>query len=366
MDEASENIPVRLPDPATIETVLTRLPTGADEAALAAALTEAFPGFPFSTANIGDQYWRDTRSVLAADGTRIAEYRPWMEAELAKDNDDIGALWTRLRESDLQISEWHGNSVYAFAPTGPGAAGYVQIRLGREVEWCAGPIVNPTYRPWGKVELFDPSWITHEEMSDDKVIAGPLYRLLGSVGNSVVHVRSFLTRRARLERDKREAQRPEMERRVVREVTREGTTETPFLELEPDWFEFVPRENRFFQDWEESSASAERVYAHWALDIYDYDNKGTREIGFVPRPLQLPEDRLIAGDASVHILMDRVEAIDRRIGVPFGWFFLMTHGNRVEPEVGQAIAKGLRDQRVVLPDRDARVLLRWAERSYGF
>ena len=38
-----------------------------------------------------------------------------MEAELAMNNGDIGAVWTRLRESDLQISEWHGNSVYAFA-----------------------------------------------------------------------------------------------------------------------------------------------------------------------------------------------------------------------------------------------------------
>jgi hypothetical protein len=122
MDEPPENIAARLPDPATIEAVLARLPTGADETALAAALTDAFPGFPFSTANIDDQYWRDKRSVIAADGTRIAEYRPWMEAELAKDNSDIGTFWTRLRESDLQISEWHGNSVYAFAPTGPGAA----------------------------------------------------------------------------------------------------------------------------------------------------------------------------------------------------------------------------------------------------
>lgn len=29
--------------------------------------------------------------MIAADGTRIADYRPWMEAELAKDNGDIGA-----------------------------------------------------------------------------------------------------------------------------------------------------------------------------------------------------------------------------------------------------------------------------------
>nr|GAJ38041.1 hypothetical protein BDOA9_0206590 [Bradyrhizobium sp. DOA9] len=50
-----------------------------------------------------------------------------MKAELARDNDDIGALWTRLRESDLQISEWHGNTVYAFASTGPGASDRLSI-----------------------------------------------------------------------------------------------------------------------------------------------------------------------------------------------------------------------------------------------
>jgi len=118
---------LHLPDATSVETVLSRLPPGADETALAVALTDAFPGFSFSAATSNDEYWRDTRSVLAADGTRIAEYRPWMEAELAKDNGDIAAVWRRLQDTDLQISEWHGNSVYAFAPTGPGVADYVQI-----------------------------------------------------------------------------------------------------------------------------------------------------------------------------------------------------------------------------------------------
>jgi hypothetical protein len=71
-------------------------------------------------------------------------------------------------------------------------------------------------------------------------------------------------------------------------------------------------------------------------------------------------------DASVHILMDHIEAIDREFGLPFGWFFLMPHGHWVEAEIGQAIATGLREQRVRLPDRDARVLLRWADKPYGF
>jgi hypothetical protein len=37
--------------------------------------------------------------------------------------------------------------------------------------------------------------------------------------------------------------RPEMERRVVRETgPHSATRETPFLDLAPDYFEFVPRE----------------------------------------------------------------------------------------------------------------------------
>lgn len=359
----SAEIPAILPAAALVETILSQLPSGASEATLAAALTDGFPGFSFSTANLDDQYWRDTRSVLAADGTRIAEYRPWMKAELAKDNGDIATVWRRLQDTDLQISEWHGNSVYAFAPTGPGASDYVQISLGRETEWCAGPIVNPSRRPWREEELLDPSWISHDEMSDDKVLAGPLYRLVGGAGSSVVHVRSFLARRARLERDKREGRRPELERRVW--VGSDGT-QTPFLDLQPDYFDFVPREVRFFQDWEESSARSARVYEHWALDIRDFEYKGEREIAFITRPLHLPAEKLEARDSSVHMLMDRIEAIDREMGLTFAWFFLMTHGNRVSPEVGDAIAQGLREARVRLPDHDAKVLLRWADERYLF
>lgn len=363
MAEVSESRPTRLPDHASVEALLARLPAGATDSALATALNEEFPGFVFAVANDDDHYWRVERSVLSSDRSHIAEYRTWMEAELAKGRGDATALWKRLRETDLQISEWHGNSVYAFAPTGPGAADYVQISLGREVEWCAGPIVDPSLCPWSVDDLLNPSWIKHGDMTEDSVVTGPLYRLNRRAGSRVVHVRSFLSRCARLERDKREARRLEMECRVW--VASDGT-QTPFLHAQPDWFDQAPREVRFFQDWEESSARGEAVYKHWALDISDYEERGNREIGFIPRPLRLPAEKLEAGDASVHILMDRIEKIDLEIGVPFGWFFIMTHGNRVDASVGEAIARGLREERVRLPARDAKVLLRWAERQYGF
>jgi hypothetical protein len=73
----------------------------------------------------------------------------------------------------------------------------------------------------------------------------------------------------------------------------------------PDYFDFVPRELRFFQDWKQSSAGSERVFAHWALDIRDYTYNGQREIGFIPRPLLMPKEKLRPSeDVSVHLLMD--------------------------------------------------------------
>ncbi|KQW18147.1 hypothetical protein ASC80_22205 [Afipia sp. Root123D2] len=359
--------PARLPDAASLETVLAGLDPASVDADLIPALAAAFPGFAFGVAPIDDDYWRDTRSVLRPDGTRIGELRPWMAAEIAKDSGDIKAVWLRLKETDLQITEWRGTGAFVSAPTGPGAADYLQIALGRETEWRAGPIVNPDYRPRGESELLDPSWPRTDQILDSDRLSGPVYRLLGRAGGAVIHVRSFLDRCGRVEREKREAKRPELERRVIRESGPGGTRETPFLDAVADYFDFVPRELRFFQDWEESSARPQRVFAHWALDARDYTHQGEREVGFIPRPLQPPKERLLmTPEASVHLLMDRVEAVDREIGLPFGWFFLMTHGHWVDPDVGRTIAEGLMAQRVRLPDPDACVLLRWADRSYGF
>lgn len=359
--------PVRLPDAASLEAVLAGLDPVSADANLIPALAAAFPGFEFGLARIDDDYWRDARSVIRPDGTRVGELRPWMTAELAKDGGDIKAVWQRLRETDLQITEWRGRSAFVSAPTGPGAADYIQIALGREIEWRAGPIVNPDYRPYGKEELLDPAWPRTDQLPDSDRLAGPVYRLLGRAGGAMIHVRSFLDRCGRIEREKREGNRPELERRIIRETGPGGTRETPFLEVVPDYFDFVPRELRFFQDWEESSAGPRRVFEHWALDARDYTHKGEREVGFVPRPLKPPKERLLMRpEVSVHLLMDRIEAVDREVGLPFGWFFLMIHGHWVEPDVGQAIAQGLKAERVRLPDSDAGVLLRWADRTYGF
>jgi hypothetical protein len=57
-------------------------------------------------------------------------------------------------------------------------------------------------------------------------------------------------------------------------------------------------------------------------DIRDYEYRGEREAGFILRPLHQPTERLFAReDSSVHTLMDRIEALDREVGLPFGGSF---------------------------------------------
>lgn len=358
--------PIRLPDAATVEAVLRDLDPVTADANLARALSAAFPGFSFSTAPVDDFYWRgDTRTVIDADGVRLGEHEGWVKSELAAHSGDLAAFWVRHRDSGIKFAEWRGAAMFAFAPTGPGVADFVQLSLGREIEVLAGPVVDPDYRPFRADDLFEPSWVRREPETDAPVLAGPTYRLRRRSG--LVHMRSFLATRRRREGEQREARRPELERRVIHEVTPDGSRDIAFLDANPGWFDFVPRENRFFTDWERSSASTARIFEHWAFDIRDYEERGERQLSFIPRPLKMPVERLLPEDGvSVHRLMERIEAIDAEIGLPFAWFFLMTHGHWVDPHAGDAIAEGLRAGRVRLPDRDAAVLLDWAAQKYLF
>ncbi|WP_292193738.1 hypothetical protein [Mesorhizobium sp.] len=155
----------------------------------------------------------------------------------------------------------------------------VQLSLGREFEVLAGPVVDPHYPPASTI--FELTWARREPIIDAPVLAGPVYWLRGRAGGGIVHMRSFLARCARIEREQREARRPELENRIIRDVGPEGHRNTAFLDANPDWSVFVPREIRFFADWERSSACAHRIFDHWAFDVHDLEHRGRREIGFI-------------------------------------------------------------------------------------
>lgn len=291
--------PIRLPDAATVKAVLASLDPATADLDLAPALSAAFPGFAFLTAVVDDFYWRDARTALAADGARLGDHREWVVRELGAHGGDLNAFWYGHRDSGICFAEWRGTAAFAFAPTGPGVADFVQLSLGREIEVLAGPVVDPRYRPGSADDLLEPSWVKREPATDAVALAGPVFRLQRRSG--LVHMRSFLATRQRLEREERESRRLKLETRAIREVGLDYVKETPFIELNPDWFDFVPREVRMFQDWERSSASAQPIFAHWAFDIKDHEDEGRRKLSFIPRPHKPPAERLLIEKVSPFI-----------------------------------------------------------------
>lgn len=127
--------------------MLASLEPRAADAGLTPALNKSFPGFAFTVATIGDPYWRAPHAVVAADGTRRGDHRAWVERELAELGGDLAAFRIRHRQDGEKFAEWRGTSAFAFTPTGPGVADFIQLSLGREIEVLAGPVVDPDYRP---------------------------------------------------------------------------------------------------------------------------------------------------------------------------------------------------------------------------
>jgi hypothetical protein len=321
--------PTRLPNAATVEAVLAGLDPASADSDLAPALSAAFPGFAFSTAVVDDFYWRDSRTVLAADGARLGYYREWVARELADSDGDLAAFWNRHRNSKALFCRMARHRGVRLRPDRTKRCHFVQLSLGREIEVLAGPVVDPGYRPWSADDLLEPSWVKREPLADAPVLAGPVFRLQRRSG--LVHMRSFLATRERLEREERETRRPEREARAVYEVGRDCVKDT-LPGPQSGLVRFRAARGRMFRDWERSSASTQRIFEYWAFDIRDYQDQSRRKLSFIPRPLKLPAERLLVEEgASIHRLMEGVESIDAEVGLPFAWFFLMTHGHRVDP-----------------------------------
>jgi hypothetical protein len=128
---------------------------------------------------------------------------------------------------------------------------------------------------------------------------------------------------------------------------------------------------RLFDDCRASSAgrSGARLCEHWLLQFSDWTDpgSGTRYLSLVPlwtvtKKLAEVHD----GSGDVFGLFSKLQTLDRRVGVPFGWYFFMLHGNRVHDGAGKRVLQAAEDGLIVLPEHDYQVLRAWRDRNYGF
>lgn len=69
---------------------------------------------------------------------------------------------------------------------------------------------------------------------------------------------------------------------------------------------------------------------------------------------------------SAYELCGKLEKLDRRVKVPFGWYFFRLHGNRVDKTAAHRVIQAAEAGHIVLPDHEDRILKGWQAHPYGF
>ena len=310
-----------------------------------------------------------TRKVVRADGTLVhTDHEQWLAAELDADGRHAGVTRRRLAALDLRLSKCCISTLRVIVDHGGDQANLTQATVEHRVEAIDCRLFDAV-DGWGAPrhlrdlisECQGPQLALPERLPLDE----PAYRL-----RDVVDVGAFVRVGQSLHRERYAAN----SRRVFRVIEDDGHQQQEQrmtgAQLDPDGDLFPCRERRLFNDWDLSSAgrSGARLCDHWTFQLSDgIDENAERYLSFVPewtatRKLAKLETR----NLNDYQLFGKLQALDERVGVPFGWYFFMLHGNRVRSVAGERVLEAAEAGRIVLPEHDYRVLKNWARRAYGF
>lgn len=315
----------------------------------------------------GDSYLA-RRKVVTVHGTVIAEdHESWLAEQLQQDGGRAPTTIRRLRSLRYLLTECSLDKLYFIQDLGGPQDNFLQIeievldeRLDRtlfsEHDWRD----SSAKELWHLVNQSEEG----ERLADDArtPINPPRYRL-----RRVVNVAAFVHEAAELARSTNETNGA----RRYRVSTNGGPSVTKTLaEIVGEQPPFVWKGERLFKDWASSSAGMEghRLCESWAMQLEDYTSpKGERDMALVPLWTHKRTMAKIARrPPSDYTLFGKLQSIDRRVGVPFAWFFYMLHGNLVDTWAGEAILNAAEQGLIVLPEHDYRVLKAWNSNTYGF
>lgn len=308
-----------------------------------------------------------TRKVLSSTGHVVSDdHAAWLRAEMAKS--DVLSAWRHLRTLDHQLSVCDVKTLYVTVDQGGARQdNFIQIEIDLEVERLDRRLFSPN-SDWD-IPRDDLDLIRLAEegpsLADDQRVK---LRATGYRLNRVVDVALFnqLAEQLYNESNARNAARQ------VKLTDDAGRIRTGTMaELFPQSMPGAWKGRRLFEDWAYSSAgrSGARFCDHWALRLADWKDPRSprRDMSLVPiwgfrgRLAEIAPPSM-----SDYSLYGKLEAMDRRLGVPFGWYTYMLHGNRVHAWAGERVIRAAEAGKLVLPEHDYRVLKAWQVNPYGF
>lgn len=313
------------------------------------------------------------RKVLANDGTLVHDnHEAWVAEQLLMDAGDAGKTYSRLRDANYLLSKCEITKLYLVHDKGTdNPANFVQVTIRQEDQFVAARAFERC--AWetpktlqGLLYLLEGEALpTHAR----RRIGQPFYQL-----EAVVDVEAFVVEAEAVDavlRDKvRQRTYGVCDGNASPDIPQASENKTP-VELFPGWIHASYKARRLFNDWKNSSAgrSGGRLCDHWVMQLSDWTDPVSkdRHLGLAPMATflqKLAEVDSSTGDVYTHL--GKLQALDRRVKVPFGWYFYMLHGDRVGDGSGKRVLADVEAGLIVLAEHDYRVLKAWQENEYGF
>lgn len=311
--------------------------------------------------------WLVQRKVLAADDSVVHnDHREWLKEQALQDGNNYGATRKRLKGQGFQLSKCELVNIALVQDHGQEQWAFHQVSITQRQERRDRPL-------FADYSYADDSDL--RELRDLVRDAEDGYEYPEAERRPIGQAEYVLEQAIDFEQFLHELEGAD--EKVRREVSgrgfkvHDGQGNSRVMsadELDPGWRAVPVKARRFFNDWTESSAGLVRLNRHWVGLISDTtDEKGDRWLSFIPRwTAKKPPAKVDGGKGTISDLNGKLFALDARQGVPFAWFFFMLHGNRVDDEAGVRMAEAVKTGKVVLPPNDAKILLRWEARRYGF
>lgn len=304
------------------------------------------------------------KKVLDAHGTVVHDdLGVWMKNQLAEDFGNARATYNRLVNAGFVISNCRLTVVYLVHDHGGAESNYLQAEIHVEDEWTDRLLFDPSpySAPREPADLMDTHGPAISEAARVR-IRPTAYRLARVVNvGALTHA---------METEDLAERNAFKQRRFIREEYGVPSREVDVDEAFPGWDKEPLRAKRVFCDWQNSSAgrSGARFWEHWMLDVQDRtDGKGERFLNYTPAwTTTLKLAKIPGNQGSAYEVFGKLEALDKRVGVPFAWFFFMLHGNRVKDAAGHKVLEAAEAGLIVLPEHDYQVLKAWSTHCYGF
>ena len=314
--------------------------------------------------------WLSRRKVLAADGALVHDdHEAWLRQQLELDGGDAGRTWQRLKGEGFLLTRCAITRLYLVQGSGnPDPAAFLQAEVDVEDEWVDRRLFTkwPLDPPSDLRDLL--SMEGDELMGDGSGPARRPFRGMSYRLRQVIDMAAFVDAAETLEAQRRLKLRAR--KLLVTDVDTGAQKWMTQDDLAPGWDRQPGPARRLFNDWMLSSAgrSGERLCDHWVMQTADHTGpSGERSMTLVPAWTFGPRlAKIDARRGSAYELFGKLEKLDRRVKVPFGWYFFMLHGNRVDAAAGERVLKAAEAGLIALPEHDWRVLKAWQSNPYGF